>query len=95
MLLYLYSLIVESERGYLILIIRQRLFTITNKRIGTGNNNVILGDPIYNIAGLNMLFIVCEKGAYYELISPTLVIRAMHREMWPEDENEIVPWEII
>lgn len=85
----------ESGRTYSILVRRRRLFVTTDGMIGAGNSDLVPGDLICNFAGLNMPFIVRKKGAYYELISPAIVVGAMRREMWPEDEKEIVPWEIV
>lgn len=85
----------DSGRAYSILVRRRRLFVTTDGMIGAGNSDIAPGDLVCNFAGLNMPFIVRKKGAYYELISPAIVVGAMRREMWPEDEKEIVPWEIV
>lgn len=80
---------------YSLLLRRRRLFVTTDGRIGFGNRDLVPGDLLCNFSGLYMPFIVREKGAYHELITPAIVHGAMHLEMWPEDENEIVPWEIV
>lgn len=85
----------ECGRAYSILVRRRRFFVTTDGMIGTGNSDLVPGDLICNFAGLNMPFIVREKGACYELISPAIVIGAMRREMWPEDRKEIVSWQIV
>lgn len=89
------DLIAESGRIYSILMRRRRLFVTTDGMIGAGNSDLVPGDLICNFAGLNMPFIVRKQGAHHELISPAIVVGAMYREMWPKDENKIVPWEII
>lgn len=80
---------------YSFLLRRRRLFVTIDGRLGAGNSDLVPGDLICNFAGLRMPFIVRKKGAYHELITPAIVHGAMHREMWPGDENEIVPWEIV
>lgn len=74
---------------------RRMLFVSADGNIGAGNSDIDPGDLICNFKGLKMPFVVREKGAYHELISPAIVIGAMNREMWPENEEEIVPWEIV
>lgn len=89
------DLMTESGGAYSILMIRRRMFVTTDGKIGVGNSDLVPGDQICNFAGLNMPFIVRGKGAYHELITPAIVVGAMHREVWPEDKMQIVPWEIV
>lgn len=89
------DLMVHSGTVYSILMRRRRLFVTTDGMIGAGNSDLVPGDLICNFAGLNMPFIVREQGRHHELITPAIVVGAMRREMWPKDENEIVPWEIV
>ena len=85
----------EIGGAYSALMRRRRFLVTTDGMIGFGNSDVVPGDLICNFAGLNMPFIVRGKGAYYELISPAIIVGAMRREMWPKDRSEIVPWEIV
>lgn len=89
------DLMSESRGIYWMLMRKRRLFVTIDGNLGAGNSDLLPGDLICNFAGLNMPFIVRDKGAHHELITPAIVVGAMHREMWPEDENEIVPWEIV
>lgn len=73
---------------------RKRLFFTTDGRLGCGNSDLVPGDLICSFEGSDLPIIVREKGSYHELISPAIVVGATHEEMWPEDENEVVLWEI-
>lgn len=85
----------DCGRIYAAIMSRRRLFATTDGRLGFANIYIMPGDLVCNFAGLNMPFIVRGRGEYYELISPAIVVGAMRREMWPRDEKEIVPWDII
>lgn len=86
------DLIGEGAITYSHFMRRRTLFVSADGNIGAANSEIDPGDLICNFKGLKMPFVVREKGAYHELISPAIVIWAMDGVMWPE---EIVPWEIV
>jgi hypothetical protein len=88
------GLIRDHSRAMAVLMRRKRFLLTSEGRVAVGNRNLLPGDLICCFYGLAMPFKVRPKGPHYVLISPVIVDRTTLSEMWPQDHDEMVPWEI-